>query len=97
LDVIGRVATLAGDPIEEEADLAKPVEIQEMLWRWWGFVLGKRAVVCAAHGDGGMVTVREPDDEIRIEPPAELDDLDPVSAKRVMRMGDGDESRKGLG
>ena len=97
MDEIGRVATLAGDPIEEEAYLAKPVEIQEVLWRWWGFVLGRRAVVCAAHGNGGIMTVREPDDEIRIESPAELDDLDLVSAERVMRMGDGDESRKLLG
>jgi hypothetical protein len=97
LDVIGHVVTLARDAIEEEADLAEPVEIQEMRWRLRGFVLGRRGVVCAAHGNGGMVTVRESDDEIRIEPSAESDDLDLESAKRMMRMGDGDESRKGLG
>jgi hypothetical protein len=97
MGVIGRGATLARDAIEEEADLAEPVEIQEVLWPRRDLVLGRRGVVRAAHGDGGMVPVRESDDEIRIEPSAELDDLDPLSAERVMRMGDGDESRRTLG
>jgi hypothetical protein len=44
-----------------------------------------------------MVPVRESDDEIRIESSAELNDLDPLSTERVMRMGDGDESRRRLG
>jgi hypothetical protein len=44
-----------------------------------------------------MVPVRESDDEIGIEPSAEQDDLDLVSAERVMRMGDGDESQRRLG
>ena len=59
-------------------------------------VLGRRGVVRAAHGDGGMVPVRESDDEIGIEPAAELNDLDLLSTKRVMRMSDGDESRRRL-
>jgi hypothetical protein len=44
-----------------------------------------------------MMPVRESDDEIRIEPSAELDDLDLLSTERVMRMGDRDESRRRLG
>ena len=59
--------------------------------------LGRGGIVGAAHGDGGMVPVRESDDEIRIEPSAEPDDLDPLSAERMMRMGDGDESQRRLG
>ena len=62
-----------------------------------GLALGRRGIVRAAHGDGGMVPVRESDDEIGIEPSAETDDLDPLSAERMMRMGDGDESRRRLG
>jgi hypothetical protein len=54
-------------------------------------------MVGAAHGDGGMVPVRESDDEIGVEPSADLDDLDLLSAERVMRMSDGDESRRRLG
>ena len=41
-----------------------------------GRALGRREVVRAAHGDGGMSPVRESDDEIGVEPPAEADDLD---------------------
>ena len=41
--------------------------------------------------------VRESDDEIRIGPSAELDDLDLLSAEWMMRMSDGDESRRRLG
>jgi hypothetical protein len=44
-----------------------------------------------------MVPVRESDDEIGIEASADLDDLELLSAERVMGMGDGDESRRGLG
>ena len=93
----GRRASLAREAIEEEADLTESVEIQEVFWPGRGLVLGRGGIVRAAHGDGGMVPVRESDDEIRIEPAAELDDLDPLSAERVMRMGDGDESQGRLG
>ena len=99
--VTGRGASLARDAIEEEADLAEPVEIQEVLRPGRGLALALGlaggGVVGAAHGDGGMVPVRESDDEIRVEPSAELDDLDLLSAERVMRMGDGNESRRRLG
>jgi hypothetical protein len=44
-----------------------------------------------------MPSVRETDDEIRIVPAAKTDDLDPLAAKRMMGMGDGDESRRRLG
>jgi hypothetical protein len=44
-----------------------------------------------------MVPVRESDDEIGVEPAADLDDLDLLSAEWVMRMRDGDESRRRLG
>jgi hypothetical protein len=97
MDVTGRRATLATDAIEESADLTEPVEIEEVLRSGRGVVLGRRGVVRAAHGDGSMVPVRESDDEVGIEPASELDDLDLLSAERVMRMGDGDESRRRLG
>jgi hypothetical protein len=97
MGVIGHGATRARDAIEEQADLTKPIEIQEMLRRRWDLVLGRRGVVRAAHGDGGMVPVRESDDEIGIEFSAEQDDLDLLSAERVMRMGDGDGSQRRLG
>jgi hypothetical protein len=95
--VTGGGAILARDAVEEQADLTEPVEIQEVIRRERGLAFGGRGIVRAAHGDGGMVPVRESDNEIRIEPSPELDDLDLLSAERVMRMGDGDESRRRRG
>jgi hypothetical protein len=85
------------DAIEQDADLTESVEIQEMIRPGRSLGLGGRGIVRAAHGDGGMVPVRESDDEIGIEPSAEQDDLDLLPAERVMRMGDGDESQRRLG
>jgi hypothetical protein len=93
----GRRATPAREAIEEEADLTESVEIQEVIRPGQGFAVGRGGIVRAAHGDGGMVPVRESDNEIGIEPSSEQDDLDLLSAERVMRMGDGDESQRRLG
>jgi hypothetical protein len=92
-----RRATLAREAIEEEAGLTEPVEIQEVIRPGRGLAVGRGGIVRAAHGDGGMVPVRESDDEIGIEPSAEQDDLHLLSAEWVMRMGDGDESQRRLG
>ena len=92
-----RGATLARDAVEEQADLTEPLEIEEVIRPGRGLAFGRGGIVRAAHGDGGMVPVRESDDEIGIEPSADPDDLDLLSAERVMGMGDGDESRRGLG
>jgi hypothetical protein len=95
--VTGRRTTLTREAIEEEAGLTEPVEIQEVIRPGRGLAVGRGGIVRAAHGDGGMVPVRESDNEIGIEPSAEQDDLDLLSAERVMRMGDGDESQRRLG
>ena len=44
-----------------------------------------------------MPPVRESDDELRIRSTPKADDLDLLAAERMMRMGDGDESRRRLG
>jgi hypothetical protein len=95
--VAGRGATLARDAIEEQAGLTEPVEIEEVIRPWRRLAVVRGGPVGAAHGDGGMVPVRESDDEIGVKPSAEEDDLDLLSAERVMRMGNGDESQRRLG
>lgn len=92
-----RQAILARDAIEEPAGLTESVEIEEVIGPWRGLAVRRGGIVSAAHGDGGMVPVRKSDDEIGIEASANLDNLDLLSAERVMGMGDGDESRRGLG
>ena len=41
-----------------------------------------------------MASVGEPDDEVGVTAAAETKDLDALAAEGVMRMGDGDKSRK---
>jgi hypothetical protein len=61
------------------------------------WVLGGREVVGATHRDGGVPSVGEADDEIGVDPPAQADDLDALTAEGMVRMGDGDRSRRQLG
>jgi len=88
---------VSSDAIEELEDLAEAVQVQEMIRPWREIAIGRGEIIGAAQGDGGMPSVRETDDEIRIVSAAKPDDLDPLAKKRMMGMGDGDESRRRLG
>jgi hypothetical protein len=83
--------------IEEADDRPQALEIQEVRGHGRERAVGGEAVVGAAQGDGGVAPVGEPDDEIGVSPPAQADDLDALAAERVMRVSDGDESRRRLG
>jgi hypothetical protein len=43
-----------------------------------------------------MPAIRQPDDEIRLHPPAETDDLDALSTQGMMGMSDSDKFRSWL-
>jgi hypothetical protein len=62
-----------------------------------GRTLERRSVVSAAQGDGGVTPVRGHDNEVRIVPTANSDDLDTLALKGMVRMGDGDKSRRWSG
>jgi hypothetical protein len=44
-----------------------------------------------------MEPIGEPDDEVRISPPADADDRELLTAEGMMRMGNGHPSGKRLG
>jgi hypothetical protein len=92
-----RRPTISSHAIEELEDLTGAVEVQEVIRARQGIALRRGGVVGAAQGDGDMPSVREPDDEIRIVSATEADDLHSLATKRMMGMGDGDESRGRLG
>ena len=92
-----RHPAVSSDAIEELEDLAEAVEIQEVIRLWREIALGRGEIIGAAQGDGGMPSIRKADDEIRVVSAAKPDDLDPLATKRMMGMGDGDESRRRLG
>jgi hypothetical protein len=88
--------TVSSHAIEELDDLTEAVEIQEVIRRR-EIALVRSEIIGAAQCNGGMSPVRESDDQIRINSPAETDYLDPLSAEWMMGMSDGDESRRQLG
>jgi len=78
-------------------DPAQPIEVEQVRGPWLRGEIRRGGVVGAAQGDGGVAPVWEPDDEIGIIPSAKANDLDALTAQGMMRMGDCDESRRGLG
>jgi hypothetical protein len=92
-----RPPTIVSHAFDELEDLTKTREVEEVIRPRGRIAAGWGGIVGAAQGDGGMSPVRESDDEIRIKSATEPDDLDPLSAQRMMRMRDGDESRRQLG
>jgi hypothetical protein len=93
----GRRGPAPGDVIEEMDDLAQAGEVEQVPGSRLGRAARSGRIIGAAQGDGSVAPVREPDDEIGISPSAQANDLDALTAKGVMRMGDGDESRRWLG
>jgi hypothetical protein len=92
-----RRPTVSSDAIEHLEDLTEAVEIEEVIGPQWPIILRRRQIIGAAQGDGDMPPVGELHDEIRILSATKADDLDLLAPERMMRMGDGDESRRRLG
>ena len=90
-----RRPTVWSHAIEEQEDLTEAVEIQEVTRRR-EIALMRSEIIGTAQREGGMSPVRESDDELRIDSATESDDLDPLASKRMMGMGNGDESRRRL-
>ena len=51
-------------------------------------------VVGPAHCDGGVGAIGQADNQVRIGPPADTDDVDALAGERMMRMGDRDRFRR---
>jgi hypothetical protein len=78
-------------------DLAQAREVEQVLGSRPGRVGWRGRAVGAAQSDGGVASVGQPDDEVRIGSSAPANDLDALAAEGVVGMGDGDESRRRLG
>ena len=100
LDVIAsgrRGAFWLGQTIEQLDDPTQPIEVEQVLGSHGGRTFQRRSVVGAAQGDGGMPPVGEHDNQVRIGPAAKANDFDALTPKGMMRMGDGDKSRRWSG
>ena len=83
-----------GQTIKQLDDLTQTIEVEKVLGSHSGRTLQRRSIVGAAQGDGGIAAVGEHTNQVRIASSAKTNDLDPLPSKRMMRMGDGDESRR---
>ena len=90
---MSRAPATSRQVIKQSQNATQAVQLKEVL-RLWGINLGWREKVGAAQCNGCVPTVGKPDDEVRLDALAYAHNLDPLSAKWMMRMGDGDESRK---
>ncbi len=89
--------SLLPEVVEQLDGLPEPLDIEERDdARTRGGVSGG-GVVGPAHRDGGVGPIGQADNEIRIGPSADTDDIDALAGERMMRMGDGHRSQRGLG
>jgi hypothetical protein len=86
-----------GQTIEQLDDLTQTIEVEQVLGSRGGRTFQRRSVVGATQGDGGVAPVGEHNNQVRIVPSAKANDLDALTPKGMMGMGDGDESRRRLG
>ena len=86
-----------GQTIEQLDDLTQTIEVEQVVGSQGGRTLQRRSVVGAAQGDSGVTPVREHDNKVRIVPAATMNNLDALAPKGMMRMGDGDKSRRWSG
>jgi hypothetical protein len=83
--------------IEQLDDPTQAIKVEQMLCCPCGRHLRRWVVVSAAQGDGSVTPVRGHDNEVRIVPSANSDDLDALASKGMVRMSDGDKSRRWSG
>ncbi len=83
--------------LNELSRLKKALEIEQVENRMWRCRLTGSSVIRTAHGNSNVLSIRETDNEIWVNPSPNTDDLDLLSAQRMMGMGNGYESRRRLG
>jgi len=86
-----------GQTVEQFNDPTQAIEVEQVLGRHCGRTFESGSVVGAAQGDSGVTPVREHDDKVRIVAAVKTNDLDALAPKGMMRMGDGDKSRRWSG
>jgi len=78
-------------------DLPEPLDIEERDGASKRGGVSSGGVVGPTHRDGGVGAIRQADNEVRIGPPADTDDVDALAGERMIRMGNRDGFRRGWG
>jgi len=88
---------LPGNLLNEFSRLVKTLEIEQVWKRGWRCRSVWISVIGPTHRNRNMLAGWETDNEIRVNTPANPDDLNLLSAERMIWMGYGYESQRGLG
>ena len=84
-------------PLDTMSEVAQSFQIKQ----WW--LLGCKSICCyrcvagPTSGNGSMVAINMPNDQIGIRTATNADDLYLLTTKRMMRMDDGHPSPNSLG
>ena len=81
----------------EARNLAQPLEREQRCGVHWGRSRWCTRIVGGTHGERCMGPVQKLDDQVRINTLSDPDQLDLLTAQRVMWMGDRDRCRRRLG
>ena len=74
--------------IELSPDLSQSLDVEPMAGHGQRLGLGRERVIGPSECDGEMASVRELDDEVRIDSAADGDDLHSLTREGMMGMGD---------
>jgi hypothetical protein len=88
---------LLANVLDELSGLAQALEVQQVNWSRWGKAPAWKGIICPAHRNGGVETIWQTNNEIRVRTPPHADHFNLLAAEWMVRMKDGDESRRGLG
>ena len=80
--------------VEQLDDLPEPLDIEARDGSSKRGGVSSGGVVGPAHRDGGVGTISQADNQVRIGPPVDTDDVDALAGERMMRMGDRDRFRR---
>jgi len=83
--------------LHEAHDLAQPIECEQRRWVAWRRLCRHARIVGGTHGERRVSPIRELDDQVWINTLSDPDQLDLLTAQRVIGMGDRDRFRRRLG
>lgn len=92
-----REAPVLANALDDSHGVAEAIEIEEVGRSILALCLGCLSEISPAHGDGCVRTIRQADDDVGIGATSDANDLNLLTAERVVGMGDGHQSRSGIG
>ena len=92
-----RESPVLSNAVDDSHGVAEAIEIEEVGRSILALCLRCASENRPAHGDGGVRTIRQADDDVGIGATSDANDLKLLTAERVVGMGDRYQSRSAIG